>query len=101
MLFGQDKAWYNVVKQSMKAIDTEKEEISQYKAQGQNVAGAVRYALGACRVIPSHTYADSALVIMDWALLKVNKDRLGSNKLLKEVKDVLNTLHSEDPYPNP
>ena len=38
---------------------------------------------------------------MDWALLKVNKDRLGSNKLLKEVKDVLNTLHSEDPYPNP
>lgn len=46
MLFGQDKAWYNVVKQSMKAIDTEKEEISQYKAQGQNVAGAVRYALG-------------------------------------------------------
>ena len=100
MLYGQAKAWYNTVRTSIESLEAERKKISEYKKANSNIVGAVRYASGACRGIPSRTHGNGDLVVMDWALVEMKNDHVCSNGIPKRGKEVSHsTLHSEEPSP--
>lgn len=65
----------------MAAIAQEKDRIHRFQKQIGDIGGVVSFAPDTCWAISSHTSDDGALVVMDWALLKVPDDRLGDNNI--------------------
>lgn len=70
MLYGQVKSWYKTVSSLIEALKEERKQLGEYKKMNSSITSAVRYASGACCSIPSRTYSNGDLVVMDWALVK-------------------------------
>lgn len=68
--FPREEVGHDVAVESMAAIAEEKDRILRFKTETKNISGMVSHASGTCRAIPSRTYEDGALVLMDWALLE-------------------------------
>lgn len=95
----RELAWHGNLKRSINSIKKQVKKVRKFQARQR--ASSVEYASGTCCAVPSKTYAEPKLVVMDWALFRVEAGQCGTNaiktygELPDEWKDIEEgALHS-------
>lgn len=70
----QELAWHRNFKRSINSIKKQVKKVQKFQARQR--ASSVEYASGTCCAVPSKTYAEPELVVMDWALFRVESGQL-------------------------